>query len=156
MKDLEKLKEQYKKLGEEIEKLEKGNTGRWELEKGEEYWYIDADGDMNWHYWRDDDIDNWTYINHNTFKTKEDAQKYKDYILARAEYTYEFLKEEWENDNITKYNIFYDYFYNKLCVNCSYSLRYTNLYFKTKEKAQEFIDKYEKQILKYEFGIEEK
>lgn len=90
------------------------------------------------------------------FKTKEEAQEYADYLKARKEYSYEFDKEEWENNSIDLYYIYCDFDDKTLYVDSvGYYGRIGTIYFKTYEKAQEFINKYKKQILKFEFGIEE-
>ena len=159
MSNLEELKQKYDELGKEIEKMEKGSTGRWKPEEAKGYWFLDSFGGAigtnwinNFRAYRD----NWRYINNNVFKTKEEAQKYRNYILARAEHIYEFANEEWENEGIKKYCIYYDYEDKELIIeNVYFTKKIGQLDFKTEEQAQEFINKYEKQILKYEFNIEE-
>lgn len=90
------------------------------------------------------------------FKTKEQAQEYADYLKARKEYSYEFSKEEWENENMSKYGIYYDYDVEDIDVEIWGTCRNIGqIFFKTEAQAQAFIDKYKKQILKFEFDIEE-
>ena len=97
-----------------------------------------------------------TIIKYNKiFKTGEEAKEYADYLKAKKEYSYEFSKEEWENTNICKYYIYYDFDDKAFYIGSAKYCGRIGTYFKTAEKAQEFIDKYKRQILKFEFGIEE-
>ena len=144
---IDQLKEDYKKE----------KSGKWIPKEDETYYYVlmdclKVDADK----WDNDKIDN-TIIKYNKiFKTEEEAQEYADYLKAKKDYSYEFTKEEWEDIGINKYYIYYDYSEEKLEVfHCNYCGRLNQIYFKTKEKAQEFIDKYKKQILKFEFNIKE-
>ena len=153
MSNLEELKKKYDEFGKEIEKMEKG---RWKPEETGKYWFLNSFGDAGWTNWTIFYGDKWRYISNNVFKTKEEAQEYRDYILARAEHIYEFANEEWENEDIKKYGIYYNYKNKELTIESVYLTKQIGeLDFKTEEQAQEFINKYEKQILKYEFNIEE-
>lgn len=90
------------------------------------------------------------------FETKEEAQEYADYLKARFEYSCEFSIKELKNYRLKKYTLYYDSY--KKIINIDYHTSCINIntiFFKTEEIAQEFIDKYNKQILKFEFGIEE-
>lgn len=159
MSKIEELENKLIELQKEFEvfknKEEKENKGR--IPKYEtDYYYYDRDTesveDSIWIY---DDADQTRLKNKVIFKTFEEAREYAEYIRAKKEYSYEFSKEEWENDDIRKYIISYGYDCEELDIDFSYCFRNSGqIYFKTKEKAQEFIDKYEKQILKFEFEIE--
>lgn len=152
---IDQLKEDYK--NELKEKYKKEKSEKWIPKENETYYYVlmdclKVDADK----WDNDKIDN-TIIKYNKiFKTEEEAQEYADYLEARKEYSYEFSKEEWENTNIYKHYIYYDFDDKFFYIDSSeYCGRIGTTYFKTYEKAQEFLDRYEKQILKFEFGIEE-
>ena len=155
MDKLEELKRKYEELGKEIERLKRGNVGRWKLEENEKYWYIDSFGGATDVCWADDNKDNWRYINNNVFKTGKEAEEYRDYILARAEYVKEFTTEEWKNGNLAKWAIYYDYELKQLSTDYLIDVKNIGtLTFESERKAEDFIDKYEKLILKYEFGVE--
>ena len=137
--------------------MEKEKSSKWIPKENEVYYYVNMSYlNVDGNGWYNDRKDN-TIIKYNKiFKTKEDAQEYAAYLKARKEYSYEFSREEWESDGIDKYSIYYDYDYNNVMIGLCNTFRNLNqIYFKTEEKAQEFIDKYKKQILKFEFGIEE-
>lgn len=164
-KDIDKkIEDLRKEFNEKIDKLKeeyKGEKSRkWIPKEDETYYYVlmdclKVDADK----WDNDKIDN-TIIKYNKiFKTEEEAQEYADYLEARKEYSYEFSKEEWENTKNTnvmyKHYIYYDFNDKAFYIgSAEYCGRIGTTYFKTAEKAQEFIDKYKRQILKFEFGIE--
>ena len=154
IKDLrEEFENKIKELQEEYE-LEK--SGKWIPDYGEKYYYLSSYfevlEDTNF-----ENIFSKGRIKYNKiFETRAEAQEYADYLKARKEYSYEFSKEEWENEKICKYHIFYNFGCEEIFVDCAFRYKtMSTIYFKSKEKAQEFIDKYKKQILKFEFGIEE-
>lgn len=154
-----KIEELRKEFDEKIEKLKreyKGKSGKWIPKEGEIYYFVDIVLNVDWNYFNNDDTDKTVFKHNKIFKTEEEAQEYADYLEARKEYSYEFSREEWESDGIDKYSIYYDYDYNNVMIGLCNTFRNLNqIYFKTEEKAQEFIDKYKKQILKFEFDIEE-
>lgn len=155
MKKLEDLEKKYKELGEEIERLKKEQSvGKWIPEHGESYYFIDIDlrVNCNWfdsHEESDKDIIKYTKI----FKEKEEAQEYADYLRAKHDYAHESTKENWE-DYSTKFSIYLDYSLREFNIAKYMTYKHMgDIYFDSEEKAQEFIDKYKKQILKFEFGI---
>ena len=152
---IDQLKEDYK--NELKEKYKKEKSEKWIPKENETYYYVlmdclKVDADK----WDNDKIDN-TIIKYNKiFKTEEEAQEYADYLEARKEYSYEFSKGEWEDYKIEKYLMYYNYQSKKFRILCCSNCRDINsIYFKSREKAQEFINDYKKYILKFEFGIEE-
>ena len=151
---IDQLKEDYK--NELKEKYKKEKSEKWIPKDGEIYYYLAMDFSVSSCVNLFDWIDRTRFKFSKIFKTKEEAQEYATYLKARKEYSYEFSREEWESDGIDKYSIYCDYDYNNVMIGLCNTFRNLNqIYFKTEEKAQAFIDKYKKQILKFEFGIEE-
>lgn len=155
-----KIEELRKEFNEKIEKLkeenEKEKIRNWIPKEIEVYYYVDETMEIVCCTYHNDKIDNEIIKYYKIFKTKEEAQEYADYLKARKEYSYEFSKEEWKDDGIDKCCISYDYEDSKMRIITYNSYRYQNqIYFKTQEKAQEFIENYKKQILKFEFDIGE-
>ena len=155
-----KIEELRKEFNEKINKLEekkkKEKSGKWIPKFGKNYYYVDSA--LGCHYSKfvstvfDNDILKYGKI----FKTEEEAQEYANYLKARKEYSYEFSKEEWKDDSIYKYYIYCVFDDKSLYVGSNiFFERIGGIYFKTEAQAQAFIDKYKKQILKFEFGIEE-
>lgn len=154
--NLKNLKEQYEKLGNEIKKIEElEKNKKWIPKEDEKYYYLDIIRNVYWRKNQNDLMDIRIIKSNKIFKTDQEARKYIDYLNARDEYIYEFNNEELTHASINKYQIHY----NIISKNLQISLQIFNIYiygliFKTEEKAQEFINKYEKEILKYEFNIE--
>lgn len=71
MKNLEQLKQQYQKLGEEIERLEKDEP--WEPEYGDVYWFLDIYGLPSRCVHEGREGDQALYQRGNSFPTKEGA-----------------------------------------------------------------------------------
>lgn len=131
---------------------------KWIPKHNEEYWYYDKDmEEIKFEPWFNSDGDNKRLKNKVIFKTEAEAERYKWYQAGKEAYSYEFSKEEWEDEDISKSYIYYDYEDKKIYADStSYVCRYPNmLYFKTSDQAQEFIDKYKSEILEFEFGIKE-
>lgn len=152
--ELEKrMKEFQENMQKEIDELKKDEQ-EWKPEKNKEYWFYDKDlEDIRVERWLNHTIDNIRLKNRVAFKTKQEAQRYADYQKAKQEYSHEFTKEDWKDDKVCKYYIYYNeqskIAYERVCKDMS------KTYFKTQEQAQKFINKYRAEILEYEFGIKE-
>ena len=155
-----KIEELRKEFNEKIDKLKEEYKGekssKWIPKSGEIYYFVNIDLSVSYSTNLLDSIDELRFEFIKIFKTKEQAQEYADYLKARKEYSYEFSKEEWENENMSKYGIYYDYDVEDIDVEIWGTCRNIGqIFFKTEAQAQAFIDKYKKQILKFEFDIEE-
>ena len=154
-----KIEDLRKEFNEKIDKLKseykEEKNRKWIPKKGDIYYYITNTMEIDYYNYRNYDMDKAIVKYNKVFKTEEEAQEYADYLKARCEYSYEFSKEELKDMEKEKYYIYYDYSEEKLEVfHCYYYGRLNQIYFKTEAQAQAFIDKYKKQILKFEFGIE--
>ena len=155
-KKIEDLRKEFNEKVDELKREYKEKNEKWIPEVGDRYYFIDEELNVDWQWFDNDDTDEVIFKYNKVFKTEEEAQEYADYLKARKEYSYEFSKEEWGNNSIYKYYIYYDFKSKNFYVDyINYCGRVGSTYFKTYEKAQEFLDRYEKQILKFEFGIEE-
>ena len=155
-KKIEELRKEFDEKIDELKREYKGKNEKWIPKKGEIYYFLDEELYVGWNCFDNDDTDETIIKNNKIFETEEEAQEYADYLKARKEYSYEFSKEEWEDEGIDKYSIDYSYEENDIEIETWTTCRNLNqIYFKTEAQAQEFIDKYKKQILKFEFGIEE-
>lgn len=152
-KQIEVIEDKIKELQKEVEKLK---AKEWIPEIDEGYYFVGYTLEPVWHM-RDSRYDDQIIKYNKVFKTIEEAQDYANYLKARKEYSYEFSAKEWDDDSISKYYI--RYFYNTKNMQIDYNFNYVardinKIYFKSKEKAEEFIKKYSKQILEYEFGVD--
>lgn len=156
-KRIEDLRKEFDNKIDQLKKeYQREKNGKWIPNYGEEYFFLNARlqiyNDNNYEYEEDKNAIKYNKV----FKTYEEAQEYADYLKARKEYSYEFSKEEWENIEINKYTLYYNYEHKKIYITSFSCCRDNNrIYFKSREETQAFIDKYRKQILKFEFDIEE-
>lgn len=152
--DIDKIKLELQEL--KVQKEPETKAEKWRPKEGERYYFVNYCGIVSWYEYDDYNTDNTMIKNiKNVFKTKEEAEEYREYIKVKKEYSTEFTTKEWENRNITKYYIYLDYANKKLYQSCNCFIKYMNATYFTEENAEKFIKKYEKQILKYEFEIEE-
>lgn len=123
--------------------------GWFKPEYGELYSYISDYGDIDTVHWGDDCEDEYRYTIHNCFRNIEEASEYLNYkkTLRKAEKPFEYMK----------WNYFVAY---SLASKRVYAgLRNTfksqgTIYLGQDEKVvKKFIEKWEPQILKFEFGI---
>lgn len=151
---VENNKKVKKRLEAELEKEEQEENQEWVPSFGETYFYIDLDSMLIFDKcWCDNDIDN-TRLKHKViFKTQEEAEEYLEHLKAKEKAMNEFSKEEWENEKIYKYYINYDCELKKFYTNYEWDVRRINsIFFRTKELAQDFINKYER-FLRKELGV---
>jgi len=144
VKDKEDLKSGLEAKLEELKQEEQ----EWKPDLGEIYWFVDLDImkviNANWSNHKYDNI----RLQHKViFKTEKEAEEYLEYLQAKEKAMNEFSNAEWEDEDINKYYIYYDCEDNFFRADYSYYCRRINeMYFRTKESAQEFINKYEKYL----------
>lgn len=146
-KSVSEILELMKKQNEPINVTVQEET-EWKPEENKEYWYVNLDNmTIPNSYWYNDIFDN-VRLNHKLiFKTEEEASDYLEYLKAKEKVMNEFSQEEWENDYVSKYYIYYDFEDEKFVTSSNQFLYTFNVpYFRKEKAAQEFIDKYEKQI----------
>ena len=159
-KNIEKQKAFEKKIEELCEEIKK--TMGWIPKNQEEYYYVSTDLEVSCKQNKQSQTDEKRIKYTKIFETEEKAQDYADFLKAVYEHKTEFTVEEWNDDKITKYYICHDYecdydfewgekliFINNVC-----DYRIGNATYFTRENAEAFIKKYEKQIKKYWFGVE--
>ena len=143
MKSLEELKRKYEELGEEIEKLEKQKKNkRWRAENGEKYYLVgefekedvkvggitlEYDG---YNVESNDAVDIFLYKTRNYFKTKEEAEEYREKL--KTYYDLMDLADElngnkeidWNDTQQIKYTISYNYFDGILICDWTYGINH--------------------------------
>jgi hypothetical protein len=128
---------------------------RWRAKKGEYYWYLE------YHYsnavgtsdeW-ESEIDNIRYLTGNYFKTKKEAEEYKNYLLADTKIKDWILENDeegldWENEDDYKYIIIYDYYNENLDYNSWFnSLKFSDYSVSSEELAKKLIKKCKEELL---------
>lgn len=81
-----RLQEELDKLNEQIDNIDNNSCIRWRAEQFQEtYWTVDVRGKCveYWDYYNA--VDNFAYNSGNYFKTKEEAEDYRDNIIIKQE-----------------------------------------------------------------------
>lgn len=153
-KTIEELEKEVEQIKADLEELKQNGQTEWVPEERQIYYWVDLDQmEIEYSRWDNDNNDN-SRLNHKiVFKTEKEAEEWLEYLEAKEKAMNEFSQAEWEGDDMKKYHIRYRYDNEKFDVDYYYSQKtYNTPYFRTKEDAQAFIEKYKKQI-KRDMGI---
>lgn len=131
----------------------------YDLKYGDEYFFLTESGIVQGGIWRDDMISLSMLSIGNMFLTEEDAEfaiERLEVIAELKKYAKEFSDEEWENRDLNKHCIRYDFRFCIVYVMVSFSIKGTELYFESEEKAKEAIEAVgDDRIKKYYLGVKE-
>ena len=152
---IKKLKKEFAELKKEVNKEEIKN-GRWTPDFGDDYWVIEC-GDIAQEQNDSSPFDE-NLINVNkVFKTREEAmfELERQKVFRKIEkFEHCFTKEEWENDSVEKYFLYFDIDSKLVMIDFDYSLIRGIPYFKTREDAEACINEIgEVNLKRYYFGI---
>lgn len=158
-----KLSEYIEKYGDcevtdEIDKcIVKKPKTVFDLKFGDRYFFLTASGIVQGGTWSNDGGDFNRRRIGNTFLTIEDVEFAKERLKVIAElkkYAKEFSDEEWEKTNLPKYYLYFDYNNYVISIGSRCFSRDKNIYFESKEKAQEAIEAVgEERVKKYYLGV---
>lgn len=139
------------------EEPEQEKPKRWRAEKGENYWCLDSCGEAIKNtddYWIGD---KWRYESGNYFKTKEEAEYYKESLIV-----YNKLKAYAEPEDavwdkyIGHWHVGWDANKQDIYIESASIYKHAELYFPTKKAAQAAIKAVgEEKIKRYYLGIKE-
>ena len=129
---------------------ESKKEGKWKPALDKLYWYRGDEGINLFDTWENDEIDEWRRKNLKIFETEEECERYWHFMDTVKEKSYSFSKEEWENHNIRKYTIYYDFNRKEFGVDRSIDIKYLGeIYFKTEEDCQYIIDNFKDELMEY-------
>lgn len=150
---VKRIKELETKLEELKNELSK-NKSQWKPQYGDPYWIVDLDSmSTSIFNWTNDSIDEIRLKRKLVFKTEIDADECLTYLIDKEKAMNEFSISEWEDKNIDKYSIRYNFKENAFCIDCNWVVKTMNeIYFRTKGDAETFIHKYKK-FLKRDLGV---
>lgn len=144
------FKSQVNEVGKALAELkESKKEGKWKPKVGDTYYYrTEYSGISSASF--TSDLDELRYRNTLLFPTYEECLRYCRFMDTVKEKSYEFSKEEWEDENIHKYyiscdfdaktwDIFWDTVENSVGA----------IYFKTEEDAQYIIDNFKDELMEY-------
>lgn len=144
----QKLNECQKALA---ELKESKKEGKWKPKDDEEYWFMDTQGDLMYARFDSENFgDKWRVQNLPIFKTHGQAHRYWVFMEHVKKKSYEFSKEEWEDENIIKYYIYFEYKNGTFDIYLADIGRsFGKIYFKTEEDAQYIIDNFKDELMEY-------
>lgn len=139
----QKLNECQKALA---ELKESKKEGKWKPKEGDEIWFRNMTGKASYLYYQEG-IDIKSNL---AFPTKEECERYWHFMDTVKEKSYEFSEEEWEDTDITKWRIDYDFDVKTFRANDNYAICvFDAIYFKTEEDAQYIIDNFKDELMEY-------
>lgn len=160
-----KLSEYIEKYGDcevtdEIDKcIVKAPKTVYDLKVWDRYYCLDAIGEASQSIWYDEKKDKNRLSIGNVFLTKENAEFAIERLKVIAElkkYAKEFSDEEWQNQSMGKHYITFNYEDHAIKIGYLCYLKGNDIYFETKEKAQEAIKWVgEDRVKKYYLGVKE-
>ena len=152
-KDLEELEKELREFRLQLEKQEKElkeskKEGKWKPTQDDEIWFRNMKGEAGYLFYHEGIDIKSTPV----FPTKEECERYWRFMDTVKEKSYEFSKEEFENHNIKKYIIYYDFERKCFEVNRRMNIKYLGeIYFRTEADAQYIIDNFKEELLRYLF-----
>lgn len=145
------------KDGEWFEKMPE-ESKRWRAKRCEKYHFINDCGvicaEVEW----GDDIDGFRHATGDYFKTEEEAEAYKEYLLAKQVLLDDAkgFVPDWKNFNQAKFEVFYDHGEKTLDYSEAGDFQTIGaIYFGTEEDIRESFEKHKDQweiVRKYEMG----
>lgn len=148
----QKLDECQKALA---ELKESKKEGKWKPRNGEMYWFRNINGFRDWDTWTGKAEDNFRYNNIPIFPAQPACERYWHFMDTVKEKSYEFSKEEWEDDAIEKMYICHDFDkFNEededfiVLEDVDYK-HCGSIYFKAREDAQYIIDNFKDELMEY-------
>ena len=131
---------------------ESKKEGKWKPTYGDEYWLRDDWGNFRTCEYCAGDCMDWRLKNVPLFPTKEACERYWRFMDTVKEKSYSFSEEEWEDDEVDKLVIYYDYTRKEFGVTCTWVCKYLGeIYFKDKESAQYIIDNFKDELMEFIF-----
>jgi hypothetical protein len=163
LKELEETKQKIAEIGKKIEDIEnkiakkKVETGRWKPEEGDTYWFINDIGDICKSTWDNVNTDRKRYLIGNCYQTKEECEfaREKLKVIAELKAYKEPKSRVWDGRNV-HYHIYYNCNMEKVDIGGVQVVKQNEIYFESREKAQQAIDAIgEDRVKKYFLEVEE-
>ena len=127
---------------------ESKKEGKWKPTVGEKYWFKNDIGKVS-HSTYMCSVDECRANNVLLFKTEEECERYWHFMDTVKEKSYSFSEEEWEDDEIGKFVIYYDYTRKEFGVTCVFCKYLGEIYFKDTESAQYIIDNFKDELMEF-------
>lgn len=89
-------------------KVVEKKVGKFVPKDGDKYWIVTQYGKVLSDIYSNCEGSRCAINRHSVFRTKEEAEEYKHYLVVLSEYKHEFTYEEWKDSNINKWYLVYD------------------------------------------------
>lgn len=123
------------------------------------YYFVNSYGDVKCFKSSSDGTVDEVVTNNEVFRTKEEAEEHAKKQRFLLKMKRDFLDNsddiDWSNKHQLKYNIYYSHKYNSIYKEEWHSINYGIPVTTNYSWLQEYIKRYEKEIMKYYFEIEE-
>lgn len=129
---------------------ESKKEGKWKPKIEEIYWVRNSGGESMSICWLGTSTDYWRYNNIPIFSTKTECERYCHFMDTVKEKSYEFSKEDFENEDSQKWFIAYDYHSKRFYPdNYLATKMFGVVNFKTYKDAQYIIDNFKDELMEY-------
>lgn len=159
--NLENLKqEEREQLLALIKKANNPQSKVWKPKYEEIYWCVYGYGYVASIEWRGSINDEGYWTLGNCFRTREEAEFYKEKLLITAELQ-RFADEhngeiDWEDDSSLKYYLYYDYLDEKVHIDFGYFIKHSDIIFSSENICKQAIETIgSDRIKKYYLGVTE-
>lgn len=143
----QKLNECQKALA---ELKESKKEGKWLPKEGEKYWWRNDIGAIDCDEVCNTTAHDWQLKNLPIFKTDQECRRYWHFMDTVKEKSYEFSREDFEDYNIDKHYIFYDFMEETFEIGAiRTSKSFGEIYFKTEEDAEYIINNFKEELFEY-------
>ena len=151
MTKIEELEQKLNECQKELAELKESKKEcKWKPVEKEQYWYRSTDGKIYTDFWSNHIYDEFRYKHTPIFKTEEECERYWRFMDTVKEKSYSFSEEEWEDDEVDKLVIYYDYTRKEFGVTCTWVCKYLGeIYFKNEADAKYIIDNFKEELLEY-------
>lgn len=147
---VEKFRLEMNECKKELAELkESKKEGKWKPQIGEEYWFKNDIGKVS-HSTYMCSVDECRANSVPLFKTQEQCTRYWHFMDTVKEKSYEFTELDWQDEDIKKWVIQYDYMINQLVVvDHLYIKQFGMVYFKDEKSAQYIIDNFKEELMEF-------
>lgn len=128
--------------------------GKFVPKVNQKYWFVGADGSIDNFIHNDDIYDRWCLKHNLVFETKEECEEYKNYLIALDKYSYDFSNEEWEDETIQKFVLYFHFGKKTFYYDYWFREKRDEIYFKSKDDIEAFRNEVDVEAIeKFMFGV---
>ena len=146
---LEEIEQKLNECQKALAELKESKKEKWKPAYGDYYWWRDDWGEFKTAQFTNRENLQWRYNNIPMFPTIKECEKYWHFMDTVKEKSYEFSREEWEDDDVEKFSVGYIPVINDFAVRYDDCKYLGKIYFKTYEDAQYIIDNFKEELMTY-------